>query len=105
MLLLEEKAFWSKEDQMKEVYIQIESTIIENRAQRVELIQATNLQIVTVHFSTQLICKAVGAPRAYTWGIPGGCFKGSLAGPQPHPLCSSEHVHIEKPQQGRIHPE
>lgn len=87
MLLLEEKALWSKEDQMKAVYTQIEPTIIENRAQRVEVIQATNLQIVTVHFSTQLICKAVGAPRAHTWGIRGGCSKGRLAGPHPHPLC------------------
>ena len=87
MLLLEEKALWSKEDQMKQIYTQTEPTITENRVQWVELIQATNIQTVTVHFSTQLVCKAIGTPRAHTWGIPGGRSKGRLAGPQPHPLC------------------
>ena len=95
----------SKEDQMKQIYTQTEPTITENRVQWVELIQATNIQTVTVHFSTQIVCKAIGAPRAHTWGIPGVILRGGLLGPNPTLSISSEHVHIEKPQQGRSHPE
>ena len=58
---------------MKQIYTQTEPTITENRVQWVELIQATNIQTVTVHFSTQLVCKAIGTPRdrpylRHPWG-------------------------------------
>lgn len=55
-----------KESQMKEKHThkQTKPTTVENRVQWVELIQATNIQTVTVHFSTQLICRAVRGPGA-----------------------------------------
>ena len=43
---------------------QTKPTTIENRVQWVELIQAANVQTVTVHFSTELICRAVRGPGA-----------------------------------------